>query len=65
MTMDSYNSSVFCQFVCATIVHLTNAESVRRCLNLMKFTLNHPYQFHSPNNAFLLTCIKFTMNIMV
>jgi hypothetical protein len=63
--MDNFNASLFCQFVCATIVHLTNAESVQRCLKMMKFTLNHPYQFSEPFNAFLVIYIKFTINILV
>ena len=61
--MNFLNVSLFCQFVCATIVHLQNAELVTSCLKIMKFSLNHPYVFKTPSNAFIAVLLKFKMAI--
>jgi hypothetical protein len=62
--MNFLNISLFCQFICATILHCQNAEIAADCLKMMKFCLNHSYVFKTPSNAFFVVLLKFTMAIV-
>ena len=64
VSMNWLNITIFCQFVCATILHLQNAEVAADCLKMMKFCLNQSYVFGSPMDSFLAVFLKFTMAIV-
>lgn len=56
---------LFGRFICSTILHLSMVDKVQAALEMMKFTCNHPYKFHSYPIAFSSALLQFVSTVSV
>lgn len=58
---------MFARFICATILHLSCVDEVHAGLEMMKYSVNHPYKFNQPSVAWMsgflqyLSCLTVEM----
>lgn len=56
---------LFGRFICCTILHLSLIDQVQSGLDIMKFSCNHHYKFHSPLIAFTAGLLLFGATVSV
>lgn len=57
--------TMFVRFICVTVLHLTMVEQTNQHLNMMKFSLNHPYLFDHSTMTFLIIFVEYLISICI
>ena len=52
------------RFMCGVLLHYSMSDHIRHGLDMMKFSLNHPWKFKDPHTAFFAGFSKAAINII-
>lgn len=61
----NYVLLMFARFICTIILHLALLDEVRRSINNIKYSINHPYMFHSWPIAYMVGYMQASATILV